>query len=205
MKSVKRRVNNGNIVFSDRTSMAAPPLPNFAHSLELGQGNLDAAELAESHGLLCGLLCCGSAGDYLQHLAALQLLPQPGEGMAGLLSEVRDITRKQLDDEELGFEVWLPGDDEPLEDRTISLAQWCSGFLAGLGSGCSLEDLTEEASEALEDLVEISRAQVAPEEGPLSGSEEDEKAYAEIVEYVRIIVLTLREEFRGPGSDDAIH
>ena len=188
--------------------MSAPPLPNFERAQELGRGNLDAAEMAESHGLLCGLLSCGladSAGDYLQHLAAMQLLPDPNGGMGETLAEVWDTTRRQMEDEELGFQLWLPDDDEPLEERTISLAQWCSGFLAGLGSGCSLENLTDEAREALEDLVEISRAEVAPEDGPASGSEDDEKAYAEIVEYVRIIALTLREEFRGPGNEDAIH
>lgn len=188
--------------------MSAPSLPDFSRALDLSRGNLDAAEMAESHGLLCGLLCGGladSTGDYLDQLRALQLVPQASGGMEQMLTELWDATRRQMDDEELGFNLWLPGDDEPLEDRTISLAQWCSGFLAGLGSGCSLENLTDEASEALEDLVEISRAEVVSEEGPLAVSEEDEKAYAEIVEYVRIIALTLREEFRGPGGDDAIH
>ncbi|MBT8050396.1 MAG: UPF0149 family protein [Gammaproteobacteria bacterium] len=188
--------------------MSAPSLPNFSRALDLSRGNLDSAEMAESHGLLCGLLCCGladTAGDYLEQLRAIQLVPDASDGMAQTLAELWDTTRRQMEDEELGFALWLPDDDELLEERTISLAQWCSGFLAGLGSGCSLEDLTEEASEALEDLVEISRAEIAPDEGPLSASEEDEKAYAEIVEYVRIIALTLREEFRGPGGNDSIH
>jgi uncharacterized protein YgfB (UPF0149 family) len=36
-------------------------------------------------------------------------------------------------------------------------------------------------------------------------SEDDEEAFFEISEYVRIIALMMREEFRGPGSEDLIH
>jgi len=36
-------------------------------------------------------------------------------------------------------------------------------------------------------------------------SEDDEAALVEIVEYVRVVTLMMREDFRGPGSDDAIH
>ena len=37
--------------------MSAPALPDFQRTILLSQGNLDAAELAECHGVLCGLLC----------------------------------------------------------------------------------------------------------------------------------------------------
>ena len=188
--------------------MSSPSLPDFDRTLQLAQGNLDAAELAECHGLLCGLLCCNSgrtAGDFLDHLSAMKLLVDPGGALVDAMVDAWERTARQLEDEELGFELWLPDDDEPIEDRTISLAQWCSGFLAGLGSGCTLEDLSEDAREALQDLMEISRAEVASGPGHAAGSEEDESAYAEIVEYVRIVTLSLREEFRGPGNDDSIH
>lgn len=36
-------------------------------------------------------------------------------------------------------------------------------------------------------------------------SEEDENAFVEIVEYVRIVALMMREDFRGPGQHEAIH
>lgn len=188
--------------------MSAPSLPDFERTLKLSHGNLDAAELAECHGLLSGLLCCNSgitAGEYLTHLAAMQLMVEPGEALAGVMVETWEGTRKQLEDEELGFQLWLPDDDEPLEERAISLAQWCSGFLAGLGSGCSLEGLSEDAREALADLMEISRAEISSSPDDSSGNEEDEGAFAEIVEYVRIVALSLFEEFSGPGNGDAIH
>ena len=186
--------------------MSAPSLPDFDRTLQLAQGNLGEAELSESHGLLCGLLCCQQAdtpGYFLDHLVAMQLLGDRGSALGVVMTEAWEATRHQLDDEELGFELWLPDDDESLEDRTLSLAQWCSGFLAGLGSACSLESLSEPAREALEDLIEISRAELSSGHG--AGNEEEEAAYAEIVEYVRVVALTFREELRGPGHDDAIH
>ena len=36
--------------------MSVPQLPDFDHTLALSQGNLDAADLAECHGVACGLL-----------------------------------------------------------------------------------------------------------------------------------------------------
>lgn len=190
--------------------MSAPPLPDFEHTLQLSQGNLDAADLAECHGLLCGLLCRSkveTAGDFLDHLQAMQLLVNPGAAMSDVMVDAWGSTSQQLGDEEMGFELWLPDDDESLEVRTIALAQWCAGFLAGLGSGGQLEALSDEAREAIDDLQQIARAELsAPGDGDGEPeSEEDESAYAEIVEYVRIVALTMREEFRGPDQDEAIH
>ena len=185
--------------------MTVPSLPDFERTIRLSQGNLDAAELAECHGLLCGLLCretSGSASDYMAHLGAMQLLINPAAALAAIMEEAYECTRKQLEDEEFGFNLWLPDDDESLETRTISLAQWCSGFLAGLGSGGQLDALSEEAKEAIDDLQQIGRAEIST---GLEENEEDETAYAEIVEYVRVVALMMREDFRGPGLDEAIH
>jgi uncharacterized protein YgfB (UPF0149 family) len=188
--------------------MSAPSLPDFERTLRLGQGNLDEAELAESHGLACGLICCRAAetpGDFLGHLAAMRLLPEQGGALAAVMTELWERTARQIDDEEMGFELWLPDDEEPLEDRTIALAQWCSGFLAGLGSGGQVDHLSDEAREAIGDLQQIARADLAAPPGEAAASSEDEEAYTEIVEYVRVVAMTMREEFRGPAEDEAIH
>jgi len=188
--------------------MSAPSLPDFERTIQLSQGNLDAAELAECHGLLCGLVCRetnGTANDFMHHLAAMQLVVNPGAALDAVMTEAFESTVRQLEDEEFGFTLWLPDDDEPLEERTIALAQWCSGFLAGLGSGGQLDALSEEAREAIDDLLQISQAEIT---SPVKGgddSEEDEEAFAEIVEYVRIVALMMREDFRGPDRDEAIH
>lgn len=188
--------------------MSAPTLPDFDRTLKLGQGLLDAAELAESHGLLSGLLCrdaCGDAGSYLEQLAAMQLVVGPADDLRAALAEAWRSTAAQLEDEEMGFVLWLPEDEDPLEDRTVALARWCSGFLAGLGSGGQIDSLSEEAREAIGDLQEIARAELSSSAAGREGSEEDEQAFAEIVEYVRVVAMTMREEFRGPGEGEPIH
>ena len=188
--------------------MSAPALPDFERGLRLSQGNLDAAALSECHGVLCGLICRDSietANDFVHHLAALQLVLDPSPVMNALFTELYEITITQLADEELGFALWLPHDDESLEDQTIALGQWCSGFLAGLASGGQFEVLSEEAREAIDDLQQIARAEITALEQDEQDSEEEETALIEIIEYVRIVSLMMQEEFRGPGVEDAIH
>ena len=69
-------------------------------------------------------------------------------------------------------------------------------------------DTLREAAEALDDVQQIARAgfaSSADEAEALAQEEEDERAFVEIVEYVRVVILILREEWRGPRIDDPIH
>ncbi|MGD9264181.1 MAG: UPF0149 family protein [Lysobacterales bacterium] len=186
--------------------MSSAPLPDFQQTLAQGQGVLDAPGLAECHGVACGLLCrvpAAGVDDYLGLLAALELVVDPAAELRMALEELLNVSREQLCDEEMGVELWLPADDEMLEDRTMALAHWCAGFLAALGSGgrSSLQPLSEEAQEALRDVGQIARADVTD----ASESEEDEAALIEIVEYLRVAVLLIREDLRSPGAGAAIH
>lgn len=189
--------------------MSVPQLPDFEESLRLGQGVLDAAELAECHGVLCGVLAVSpQAGvdDYFRHLHILQLLDQPGEPLRGLLEDLFRATVAQLDDEEMGFRLWLPDDREPLEERTEALARWCTGLLAGLAAHGDVEGLSGEAGEAVRDLEQIARAGLSTGgEADSKAREADERAFTEIAEYVRVVAMMLREDFRGPDESDAIH
>jgi len=186
--------------------MSTASLPDFEHTLALAKGNLEAPDLAECHGVVCGLLCRqADAGFdlYIRCLETLGLVVDTGTALGLSLEELLNTTRAQLADEEMGLCLWLPDDDEMLEERTMALSQWCGGFLAGLGSGADgkVNILSEESREALSDLQEISSADVTDS----SQSEEDEIAFAEIVEYIRIVILMVREELRHPDEQDVIH
>ncbi len=64
--------------------MSTTQLPDFEHTLALAQGNLDASELAECHGVSCGLLCRkpGASLDvYLDLLDMLELVKTPGAAL----------------------------------------------------------------------------------------------------------------------------
>lgn len=186
--------------------MSCAPLPDFERSLALAQGALEASELAECHGVVCGLLCrMPGAGpdEFLGLLEMLELVRDPVSAFRVALEELLTASREQLADEDLGLVLWLPADDELLEERTMALGQWCSGFLAGLGSSGEqvLESLSDDTNEALRDLQQISKAVVAD----TNESEEEESAFTEIVEYLRVVVLMIREDLRGPAAQDAIH
>lgn len=191
--------------------MAVEALPDFDHSLALAQGNLDAAGLAESHGVACGLLVRqpdARADAYLGLLAMLEIAPEPGPALRDVLVDLLEASRAQFADEALGLALWLPDDDESLEDRTESLAQWCNGFLASIGAGDDqrLDTLSGEGAEALADIQEIALAELGAGSGDgAEVLEEEEGAFAEIVEYVRIAVLILREDLRGPQEGESIH
>jgi len=186
--------------------MSATRLPDFEHTLAIAQGNLDAPELAECHGVACGLLCRlpnASLDAFIGLLGMLELVDAPGTGLKMSLEELLNSTRSQLEDEDMGLSLWLPNDDEILEERTLAMAQWCSGFLAGIGSSGddTLETLSEDANEALADLQQISTADVVD----TAENEEDENAFTEIVEYIRVVILMIREDLRGPDGQDSIH
>jgi len=186
--------------------MSVARLPDFEHTLAIAQGNLEASELAECHGVACGLLCRlpdASLDAFIGLLDMLELVNTPGTGLKMSLEELLNSTRLQLADEDMGLSLWLPNDDEMLEERTMALSQWCSGFLAGLGSsgGDTLKGLSDDASDALKDLQQISTAEVANTDE----SEEDENAFVEIVEYIRVVILMIREDLRGPDGQDLIH
>lgn len=186
--------------------MSATSLPDFEHTLAIAQGNLEAHELAECHGVVCGLLCRlpdASLDAYMGLLDMLEMVNEPGTGLKLSLEDLLNSTRTQLSDEEMSLSIWLPADEEILEERTMALAYWCSGFLAGIGSSGddSLKGLSEDANDALKDLQQISTADVSD----TNESEEDEVAFVEIVEYVRIVIMMIREDLRGPDGQDLIH
>jgi len=186
--------------------MSSAELPDFEHTLALAQGNLEATDLAECHGAACGLLCRkpdASLDALIGLLDMLEIVKSPGSGLRMAFDDLLQATRSQLADVDMGFSLWLPNDDEMLEERTMALAQWCSGFLAGLGSSGdgTLSAMSDDANEALRDIQQISTADVSGTEE----SNDDETAFAEIVEYIRIVILMIREDLRGPDGDDSIH
>jgi len=188
--------------------MSASELPDFESTVRASRGTLDAAELAECHGLLSGLLCRepnSTASDFKFQLAAMKLAQESSTELDSALTEVHACTLQQLNDEEFGFSLWLPDDEEPLEERIIALGRWCSGFMAGLVCGGQLETLSAEAKEAIEDLQQIAQAEMTSQGQEGVDIEEDENAFTEIVEYVRVVALMMREDFRGPGQNEAIH
>jgi uncharacterized protein YgfB (UPF0149 family) len=128
------------------------------------------------------------------------------------LMQIHQISVEQMNDTEADFELMLPDDDEPLEMRIEALGAWCQGFVYGLAVGGIKEDteLPEDSKELITDILEISRAgYVADNEAELAtdegNSEEDEVAFMEVSEYVRMGVLLIYEELQPLQSSQTVH
>lgn len=164
---------------------------------------------AEGHGCLCGALC--SSPDYTLERWLEELVAIDGESEQEVVPDdaLRLLfldTHRALRGDEMQFEPLLPDDDEPLEQRATALAQWCQGFLYGFGTGKPMrdEDLRGQVSEILRDVSHIAAAAV--DVG--AAGEEEEEAYAEVVEYLRVGVQLIHDELAPvrdgdrPAADD---
>lgn len=179
--------------------------------------NVDAALGAtESHGALCGMLCAQGATEASQWMLCVLGEHEESSKMLQLtgkkLLQIHQIAVAQMNDTDADFELMLPDDDEPLEMRVEALGAWCQGFVYGLAIGGIKEDtaLPEDSKELIKDILEISRAgYVADNEAELAtdeeGSEEDEVAFMEVSEYVRMGILLIYEELQPLQSSQTVH
>jgi len=146
--------------------------------------------LSEAHGLLIGLLCVKP----FHELDTYTWWRELGEDLP-VWQDLDDDTQQQLAlliqrsyaelvDPLYSFTPFLPDDDDALNERTQALGEWCIGFIAGLGLGgyyVNPDALQNEVSEAIAKLASDSMEQ----------SEEEERAFSEVLEYVRVAVLLI--------------
>lgn len=201
-----------------RDSLTFPPDPRMSQllpphdDLDLSLEDLGAAlGAAEVHGLLTGVACAGTtlaAGDLRGFLEG-ELDTALDEDAFREWRQVDATVHRQLDDDDLGFELLLPDDDRPLTERVAAMANWCSGFLAGFGSASGDIDearLPADVRDLLGSISEISRADADAHEE----DEDAEREYAEVLEYLRIAALTIYLELAeprdgGPAPGAALH
>jgi uncharacterized protein YgfB (UPF0149 family) len=203
-----------------RTSLHAPIPANMANLLYFGhlfmnqitspQSYTELTEVlentqsempaAEAHGLLCGIICATSG----------RVDPPWGKLINGStknpdalepLQKLYATSYQQLSEFSLEFTLLLPADDIDINIRAEALGFWCQGFLIGLKQGPrSVEDsASSDAVEALTDITEIAQVN----HGDISSTDEDESAYFDLVEYVRLAVLMLYHEFKSGTKFDS--
>jgi hypothetical protein len=155
-------------------------------------------DAAEAHGTLAGCLCAAIGYRFEDWL--LEILP---EGSARPMSKetLRGLyvdTAGALEGPEMEFELLLPEDEESIDTRTTALAQWCQGFLYGLGTSVVQDEagLPGDIGEIVRDLTEITHVAVDADQS----AESNESAYAELVEFVRVGVQLVFDEL-GPLRD----
>lgn len=167
-------------------------------SLEKLSITIHASEL---HGTISGFLCVGAddeAAAYIQELIEdkdLVKFETEIRALVGLLTTVH----KQLTTLTYDFPLLLPDDDATLTDRATAMSHWCHGFSnAFLESGTEVNSFkTDEAKDAFYHITEVSQLDYES----ISISEEDEKAFMELYEYIRMAVLMMFTELQSRDPD----
>ena len=156
-------------------------------------------DAAQTHGLLTGRLAIAgvAAGpDWL-----LQVLDGTDANNAACsecrkhLDSLYQASFWQLSERLSEFEALLPGDGDDVAVRTAALGHWSEGFLHGLVStqhGDLLKQklAAEPLADIIKDMLQITRAGLDGE----SDLEENEAAYTELVEYLRVAAQLSYEE-----------
>jgi yecA family protein len=156
-------------------------------------------DAAQTHGLLTGRLAIAGVAAGPEWL--LQVLEGTDETDAlrtecqKTLDSLYQGTYWQLTERLSEFFPLLPDDDADTEQRTQAMAHWCEAFLHGLVSSKheqALKDrlVAEPLSDIIRDMLQITRAAIDEE----SDVEDNEAAYAEIVEYIRVAAQLAYEE-----------
>lgn len=178
------------------TDSSASALPQFDDFADLLLQAKSLASPTDLQGVVCGRLSAGATltqADW--HALAKQLMDV--EALDPLLAQALDdllsATVDELNGEGFSLALLLPDDAIGLDMRVQSLAGWCSSFLHGFGTAGLKGDakFSAEAAEALRDIAALAQVE-ADEETP---EQEAEANYMEVVEYLRMAVLTLYLEF----------
>lgn len=163
---------------------------------------------AQVHGLLCGRLALRGADGATMWRQQVLEGADAGDALTSecesQLDELLQLTWQQLGERQSEFELLLPDDDEDAAVRTQAIADWCEGFLHGLVGDkhpeATRKRLAEEPlCDVIRDMLEITRAEVGDDD-----AEENESAYAELVEYIRVATQLAYEELadiRNPSPN----
>jgi uncharacterized protein YgfB (UPF0149 family) len=175
----------------------SPSLPTYAEVT----GALNSVETpffpAQVHGFICGLLCATSGkSDNSWHNTLLG--DKKDRHAREMLQQIFESSFHLISEFSFEFTLLLPEDKASIHLRTEALGSWCQGFLAGLKHGRFPIENREpsEITDTLNDILEI--AQVNYEE--LDANDEDEMAYFELLEYVRLAVLMIFHEIKTPST-----
>lgn len=166
---------------------------------------------SELHGSLTGQLASGerlSPEAWLalaeDHLATEQLTEyqQEDAGLRRFLMSAYEQALQSLQAPDMSFQLLLPDEEHAIPERLRALSAWVRGFLEGmaLSGGAQLRNAPDDIRELVRDFVAIS--QVEPEE---AGTDEDEQQLSEVVEFVRVGVLTVYTEFNAPVGSATVH
>ncbi len=160
----------------------------------------------EAHGTLCSLVCLHGSRAGARWIASLfGKEPVQADARRALL-DIASETAAELEDPSFHFAPLLAGDGAPMSERAGAMAHWTQGFLHGFGEAGNRPALAERLGqeplgELIADLSEITRATAGDEADAEADAEDDEEAWAELVEYLRVAVQLFYLELAALRGD----
>lgn len=180
-------------------------LPAFASVADALATLTSLGTAAETHGMLVALL---SARVKIRESAWVDSLlnehiearDTAGQAAYQVLHQLFAVTQTAFQENDFSVTLLLPDDEAPLLDRVEALAEWCQGYLTGLHLlGLAIErNKNETIQAALNDIVEISQANIDAEDEADPHSEEH---FMELVEFVKAAVLMVAAELERELPD----
>lgn len=174
----------------------ASKLPSYT-SVQKALKNISSlASPAETHGLICGVLSAGNKMDGKSWLSRImssaESKDEKGQEARHIILELYRISFERLQSIEFDFDLLLPSDKKSLQERAEALTEWCEGYLTGLSlAGIDIhKGVSTDSQEVLEHMLEISSLDFEA----IDVSEEDEKAFFDVYEYVRMSVILIHGE-----------
>ena len=159
------------------------------------------SSVAEAHGLFSGIICVDP--NKQKKYFWFELLDLAIDEQNVLSREARDevdlyyqTIEQALNSDELDFQLAIDEEDS-LMDRIEDLSIWVQSFLYGLGlnqQSLSVQG-SEDVKDFIKDLIEISHAEDYDLSSEDQGEEDNEKSLFELIEYVRMGVLLVYQEF----------
>jgi uncharacterized protein YgfB (UPF0149 family) len=160
-------------------------------------------EASEMHATLCGLICIDNQVDRDKWLSTSGLILDNSNLLhveaVTIFDHLYQVSREQINDSTCDFHLLLPEEGAGLGGQVTALGDWCQGYLLGLSAG-GVEDFKQQPDDVAEFLRDVTQIAGAGVSYDVDGSEDDEKAYEELVEYVRVGVLLVNEELNPVKS-----
>lgn len=178
-----------------------PSLPSFQ---DLNQALSETSlklHASQVHGLISGMIC----GNPDPNAAWEELVTgekDSSEKTHRLLQSLFEISASQLDEFLFEFDLLMPADAEGLPIRAEALTLWCQGYLTGLklAKVQMINRQPGEMTEAINDLIEIAKMNYEE----VVANEEDEEAYIELIEYVRMTVILIYQNLREQETANGV-
>lgn len=172
--------------------MKATSLPKYNELSQALKQTTLKLHPSQVHGLICGILC----GPKQNKSAWEDLVTgaKTTDKTHKILENLYSSSANLLNDFLIEFQLILPTDTKTLPMRAEALTLWCQGFLTGL----KLVNIPivnrepGEITEAINDIIEIAKMNYEE----VVANEEDEVAYTELVEFIRVAVILIYQDLK---------